>query len=350
MSDEDYKRYRDQEILRDSLIRRNPLLAVPAPTRIPLSDQQAVLYPPHRSYPTKPQPSYSKSIYGNLDEDTANFYNMANYGEHSKRLEEDMFHSSRSQLTASLTGFKKQAAHMSIYSDSQTYPSEHRRLESSIHRIPPLRKYDSSSSNLRHSGNGYHQFIDTVTQQPELSPPNADTAIALSSQDRSGETTSNDPLLTKITTTKRKRVRGPKSWEYLLRLLRDPTTNPSLIRWENEKEGIFRLVKPDAIALRWGKRTGKHFTDMLSYENFARGLRYHYVTKALSAVSERCFVYKFGPKAAPLLTSVDALEMIDKSSGSEDKSSSPTEMKPASIEEITEADKSVCGNYSPVKA
>uniref|UniRef100_A0A2P2I309 Flocculation protein FLO11-like n=2 Tax=Hirondellea gigas TaxID=1518452 RepID=A0A2P2I309_9CRUS len=106
-----------------------------------------------------------------------------------------------------------------------------------------------------------------------------------------------DPLLTKISTTKRRRVRGPKSWEYLLRLLRDPSTNPSLIRWENENEGIFRLVKPDAIALRWGKRTGKHFTDMLTYENFARGLRYHYVTGALSAVSERCFVYKFGPKA-----------------------------------------------------
>lgn len=106
-----------------------------------------------------------------------------------------------------------------------------------------------------------------------------------------------DPLMTKISTTKRRRVRGPKSWEYLLRLLRDPSTNPTLIRWENEQEGIFRLVKPDAIALRWGKRTGKHCTDMLSYENFARGLRYHYVTGALSAVSERCFVYKFGPKA-----------------------------------------------------
>ncbi|XP_018012607.1 flocculation protein FLO11, partial [Hyalella azteca] len=113
----------------------------------------------------------------------------------------------------------------------------------------------------------------------------------------SPEGVTNDPLLTKISSTKRRRVRGPRSWEYLLRLLRDPSTNPSLIRWENESEGIFRLVKPDAIALRWGKRTGKHFTEMLSYENFARGLRYHYVTGALSAVSERCFVYKFGPKA-----------------------------------------------------
>lgn len=117
--------------------------------------------------------------------------------------------------------------------------------------------------------------------------------------------TTNDPLLTKISTTKRRRVRGPKSWEYLLRLLRDPSTNPSLIRWENESEGIFRLVKPDAIALRWGKRTGKHFTEMLSYENFARGLRYHYATGALTAVSERCFVYKFGPKAQNAIRKCD---------------------------------------------
>lgn len=120
-----------------------------------------------------------------------------------------------------------------------------------------------------------------------------------------GPSTANDPLLVKISTTKRRRVRGPKSWEYLLRLLRDPSTNPSLIRWENEIEGIFRLVKPDSIALRWGKRTGKHSTEMLSYENFARGLRYHYVTGALTAVSERCFVYKFGPKAQNAICNID---------------------------------------------
>ncbi|XP_063888718.1 protein tramtrack, beta isoform-like isoform X2 [Scylla paramamosain] len=106
-----------------------------------------------------------------------------------------------------------------------------------------------------------------------------------------------DPFLGKILTNRKRRLRGPKSWEYLVRLLRDPSTNPSLIRWENEAKGVFRLVQPAAIAQRWGRRTGKHASECLTYENFARGLRYHYATGALEPVSERSFVYKFGPKA-----------------------------------------------------
>ncbi|KAB7505898.1 ETS-related transcription factor Elf-5, partial [Armadillidium nasatum] len=111
----------------------------------------------------------------------------------------------------------------------------------------------------------------------------------------------NDPLLQKIPTNKRKRVRGPKSWEFLLRLLRSPESNPSLIKWENEEAGVFRLIRPEIIALRWGRRTGKHVHDILSYESFSRGLRYHYATGALCAVSEKSFVYQFGPKAQEAL-------------------------------------------------
>ncbi|XP_042885133.1 broad-complex core protein-like isoform X2 [Penaeus japonicus] len=115
-----------------------------------------------------------------------------------------------------------------------------------------------------------------------------------------------DPFLGKIITNRKKRLRGPKSWEFLVRLLKDPTTNPLLIRWENEESGVFRLVQPAAIAQRWGRRTGKHASECLSYENFARGLRYHYATGALQPVSERSFVYRFGPKALKTLKQCDS--------------------------------------------
>lgn len=115
-----------------------------------------------------------------------------------------------------------------------------------------------------------------------------------------------DPFLGKIITNRKKRLRGPKSWEFLVRLLKDPTTNPFLIRWENEESGVFRLVQPAAIAQRWGRRTGKHASECLSYENFARGLRYHYATGALQPVSERSFVYRFGPKALKTLKQCDS--------------------------------------------
>lgn len=116
----------------------------------------------------------------------------------------------------------------------------------------------------------------------------------------------------------------------MIRLLMDKRYNPELIRWEDEAEKTFRLVRPDIIAQMWGKRANKR---CLSYNNFARGLRwapwsiwhidrfalYHYVccsasrhipfltrtlllryqytTGALKPVPEKQLVYKCGPKA-----------------------------------------------------
>nr|XP_045596569.1 ETS homologous factor-like isoform X2 [Procambarus clarkii] len=74
----------------------------------------------------------------------------------------------------------------------------------------------------------------------------------------------------KIPTNTRRRERGPKSWEFLLRLLEDRRSNPALIRWEDEANGTFRLVQPNVIAQMWGARSEK---PNLSYFNFARGLR-----------------------------------------------------------------------------
>ncbi|XP_042871877.1 ETS homologous factor-like [Penaeus japonicus] len=106
-------------------------------------------------------------------------------------------------------------------------------------------------------------------------------------------------ILQKIPSAKRKRVRSPKNWEFLLRLLADARTNPSLIKWENESAATFRLVKPSAIASIWASRTPD--APPLSYNNFARGLRYHYSRGALEPVSEKQLVYRCGPKALKFL-------------------------------------------------
>nr|XP_053638047.1 uncharacterized protein LOC128692743 [Cherax quadricarinatus]XP_053638049.1 uncharacterized protein LOC128692743 [Cherax quadricarinatus]XP_053638050.1 uncharacterized protein LOC128692743 [Cherax quadricarinatus]XP_053638051.1 uncharacterized protein LOC128692743 [Cherax quadricarinatus] len=98
--------------------------------------------------------------------------------------------------------------------------------------------------------------------------------------------------------TKRKRNRGPKSWEFLMRLLADEATNPSVIRWEDEAAATFRLVQPQEIARMWGTRSSK---PNLSYNNFARALRYHYSTKFLTKVSERQLVYGCGNEALKFL-------------------------------------------------
>ncbi|KAK7068247.1 AAA ATPase Elf1 [Halocaridina rubra] len=92
----------------------------------------------------------------------------------------------------------------------------------------------------------------------------------------------------------KKGVRKPRIYEFLMRLLADTTTNPSLIRWADIDQGTFVLVKPDSIAKLWGARANK---PNLSANNFARALRYHYSTGALVAVSEKHFMYKCGQKS-----------------------------------------------------
>ena len=293
------------------MIRRNPLLAVPSPTRLSISDHHQ---PQSQSTIHKPHPPYIplKSIYSKhgptpVHPKIQKFYErMHPHDPSNPNAHGDPYPSSEASLPLTLPeiGSATEKAHrVNGFTTTIPYTSQYTKAEEGGKNTA-----DGPSS----SDPNYPRYVNRQNM-PIFRPETAhhgDAVISHSTERTNHQVLSNDPLLTKISTTKRKRVRGPKSWEYLLRLLRDPSTNPSLIRWENEKEGIFRLVKPDAIAVRWGKRTGKHFTDMLSYENFARGLRYHYVTGALSAVSERCFVYKFGPKAEKALKStLDVLEM-----------------------------------------
>lgn len=178
-----------------------------------------------------------------------------------------------------------------------TQPTYRARLPHLTTLTPPAQpEYMPIAASFKHG----HQ-VDTDTplnlSQDTNNSQHRHRAIVTASGDQEHHTRDGDPFLGKILTNRKRRMRGPKSWEYLVRLLRDPSTNPSLIRWENEMKGVFRLVQPAVIAQRWGRRTGKHASECLSYENFARGLRYHYATGALEPVSERSFVYKFGPKA-----------------------------------------------------
>nr|XP_027211523.1 uncharacterized protein LOC113804813 [Penaeus vannamei] len=106
-----------------------------------------------------------------------------------------------------------------------------------------------------------------------------------------------EPSLTKISSYRR-RKRGPKSWEFLMRLMADKRTNPSVIRWEDREAATIRLIQPHYIAKLWGKRSSK---PNLTYDHFARALRYHYKKGQLIKVSERQLVYGCGPQALKFL-------------------------------------------------
>ncbi|XP_064115298.1 retroviral integration site protein Fli-1 homolog [Macrobrachium nipponense] len=116
-------------------------------------------------------------------------------------------------------------------------------------------------------------------------------------------------LLTKIETRRGNRARWPKTWEFLVRLVISSETNPSLVCWEDEANYTFRINNPSEVARRWGARSGKQ----VSYDHFARGLRYHYGKGGLREVREHKLVYGFGPKAIDYLTKMKTLAGMDNS-------------------------------------
>lgn len=62
-----------------------------------------------------------------------------------------------------------------------------------------------------------------------------------------------------------------KLWEFIRDLLLDSATCPTIIKWENRSEGIFRIVKSDQVAQLWGKRK---CNKSMTYEKMSRAMRW----------------------------------------------------------------------------
>jgi hypothetical protein len=58
-------------------------------------------------------------------------------------------------------------------------------------------------------------------------------------------------------------------WEFIRDLLHDPKQR--IIKWENEQEGIFRVVKSSEVAKQWGNM--KKNREKMTYEKLSRSLR-----------------------------------------------------------------------------
>ncbi|CAJ0561002.1 unnamed protein product, partial [Mesorhabditis spiculigera] len=94
-------------------------------------------------------------------------------------------------------------------------------------------------------------------------------------------------------------AKGNKLWEFIRDALKDPATCPSVVRWEDPNEGVFRIVESEKLARLWGER--KNNTKM-TYEKLSRAMRTYYDKQILVPVPKtglypKKLVYKFGPGA-----------------------------------------------------
>ena len=73
-----------------------------------------------------------------------------------------------------------------------------------------------------------------------------------------------------------------KLWEFIRDLLHKPEYCPSMVRWENVDEGVFRIVKSEDLARLWG--TIKN-NPRMTYEKLSRAMRY--VLSTLDGATQR---------------------------------------------------------------
>ncbi len=72
---------------------------------------------------------------------------------------------------------------------------------------------------------------------------------------------------------RRSRRKCPQVWQFLLDILCDTETNPSLIQWEDKQRGIFRITRSQDVARRWGKARNREGKKEMTYEHFSRAMR-----------------------------------------------------------------------------
>merc|ERR1711963_136665 len=90
----------------------------------------------------------------------------------------------------------------------------------------------------------------------------------------------------------RKKGSTLKISQWIVKLLRDPETNPSVIMWEDEPAGKFRVINSTAFAQLWAKEKKN---PAMNYEKLSRAVRYYYRNKEIEMVKGERLTYKFGP-------------------------------------------------------
>merc|ERR1712198_694589 len=90
----------------------------------------------------------------------------------------------------------------------------------------------------------------------------------------------------------RKKGSTLKISQWIVELLRNPETNPSVIMWEDEPAGKFGVINSNAFAQLWAKVKKN---PAMNYEKLSRAMRYYYRNKEIEMVKGERLTYKFGP-------------------------------------------------------
>jgi hypothetical protein len=95
-----------------------------------------------------------------------------------------------------------------------------------------------------------------------------------------------DPKEWLITDTITGRDRPPRQNEFLLLLLENSYYS-SYLSWLNKNEGLFKIHKPERIAILWTRVKNRQTNGIMNYKTFARGIRYYYQSGSMIKTNKK---------------------------------------------------------------
>lgn len=100
----------------------------------------------------------------------------------------------------------------------------------------------------------------------------------------------NIPTEEELQAQREKKMKSQHLWEFIYDMLNNPIYNPSILKWENQNEGVFRFVQSESVAQLWGTLKSN---ENMTYEKLSRAMRHYYKRGILERVEGRRLVYKF---------------------------------------------------------
>ena len=82
------------------------------------------------------------------------------------------------------------------------------------------------------------------------------------------------------------KFRAPRQNEFLYLLLENSSYS-SYISWLNRNEGLFKIHEPERIATLWSQVKNRQTNGIMSYDIFARGIRYYYQTGSMVKTNKK---------------------------------------------------------------
>lgn len=200
------------------------------------------------------------------------------------------------------------------------------------HSLPPQSpSISDAGSTHSHADEGIGSQSDTSDQESvddylDLSIHSAVLSSPVPKADHDNRlTVKQEPEL--LSTKSGRRKRGPRPqvkyrgdgpmqlWQFLLELLIAPEYT-NLVRWTQDEDYEFKILKPSTVAKMWGEKKNK---PTMNYEKLSRGLRYYYGKSVIEKVHGKRYVYQFKcdiPKIlgydpmAPVKSEEDAEDLV----------------------------------------